>query len=615
MQALKATNGAIPAVDAWQALLAEAREVSDYTRLLALCRSRRRLAAKAPRPPFARTVRVALLGGATTEMLEEPLVLSVEALGLGCELQSAAYNTFAQEMLEPSSATARFAPDVAVVVTTPANLPSWPQPGDNLERVCRLAEEVCDYWLGLCARLHEHARCEIVLNNFHPLPTRPLGNLGAKVPWDANNFVRRVNRTLGDRAPAYVHVNDVEALATYHGVNQWFDPRYWFHAKQPVSFACLVPYVRNTARVIAALFGRSAKCAVLDLDNTLWGGVVGDDGPEGIKIGEGDAVGEAFKAFQEYVLRLKQRGVLLAVCSKNAEANALAAFRERPEMVLKRDDFVSFVANWEPKPDNLRRIAAELNIGLDALVFVDDNPVERDQVRQRLPEVKVVELTADPADYPRLLDEAGWFEVTALSTEDQERTQQYHENQARQQLLAGTTDYAAYLTTLQQKAVVRPFEERHLDRITQLINKSNQFNLTTRRLSRSQVEDRMRDPAGLTAYVRLADRFGDNGLISVFAGRRVDDTLEIDLWLMSCRVLNRGVEQLLCNYAATEAALIGVRTLGGEYLPTAKNGLVRDHYKGLGFAAAGAAGDGTRWRLELDSFQPFDVAIEVVEDY
>src|SRR5690606_30831243 len=196
------------------------------------------------------------------------------------------------------------------------------------------------------------------------LPTRPLGNLGAKLPWDANNFLRRVNLHLGDAAPPFVHIVDVESLAALHGVRRWFDARYWYHAKQPVSFDCLPAFVRNTARVIGALFGRTAKCLVLDLDNTLWGGVVGDDGVEGLRLGEGDAVGEAFKAFQQYVLRLKQRGVLLAVCSKNEEVNALAGF-SHPEMVLKREDFVSFKANWEPKPDNIVRIAQEINIGLD----------------------------------------------------------------------------------------------------------------------------------------------------------------------------------------------------------------------------------------------------------
>ena len=603
--------------DAWKRLLVLARQTSDYGDFAGLCRWHKRLLKKAERTPHARTIRVALLGGATTDMLEAPLKLAIEARGLGCEMHHAPYNLFAGEMLNPESGTVQFDPDVAVLVNTPHNMPVWPKSGDSLDRVNELVDEACDHWLGLCERLHAHTRCEIVLNTFHALPTRPMGNLGAKLPWEPNNFLRRVNLRLGDRAPAYVHLNDVDSLASQYGVRNWFDTRYWHHAKQPVSFECLVPYAQNTATIIGALFGRTAKCLVLDLDNTLWGGVVGDDGIDGIKIGEGNAVGEAFKAFQQYARTLKDRGILLAVCSKNEEANALAPFRDLPEMVLKEDDFLVFKANWDPKPENLRAIAAELNIGTDSLVFVDDNPAEREIVRQWMPEVHVVELTDDPSDYPRLLDEAGLFEITALSTEDMQRVEQYKGNVLRQKLSSSVADYDSYLRSLEQKAVIRPWEEKHLDRITQLINKSNQFNLTTLRLTRSEVEERMNDPDTLTAYVSVADRFGDNGLISVFSARRVDgDALEIELWLMSCRVLKRGVEQLLCNHIVEEARKMGISRIHGVYLPTPKNGLVRELYPTLGFASAtNGQSDATHWDLNLEQYQPFDVAITTVESY
>lgn len=602
--------------EAGSRLMELARDVDDYPAFLKLCRYRAQLADKGWKPRSSKVLRVALLGGATTDMLGAPLQLAVEATGFGCEFFSSAYNTFAREMLEPDSETAAFAPDVAVLVNTPANQPCWPAAGDDGDRVKGLVDEVCEYWLGLCASLHDNTGCEVILNNFHPLTTRPLGNFGTKLPWERNNFLRRVNLELGDRAPPFVHINDVDGLAARYGLGQWFDPRYWFHAKQPVSFDCLVPYVKNTARIIGALFGRTAKCLVLDLDNTLWGGVVGDDGVEGIAIGEGDAVGEAYKAFQEHIRSLEQRGLMLAVCSKNEEANAIAPFRERPEMVLRYEDFVAFKANWTVKTQNLQEIAAELNIGLDSLVFVDDNPAERELVRQTLPMVKVVELSEDPADYPRLLDESGWFEITALSDEDRQRTRQYKENVKRERLKGSVTDYAAYLESLEQKAVVRPFEAKHLDRITQLINKTNQFNLTTRRMGRSEVESLMGDPNSLTAYVRLADRFGDNGLISVFCGRRDGDEMWIDEWLMSCRVFNRGVEQLLCNYVVDASRELGVSALRGVYIPTERNGLVREHYKNLAFSLLHEGDDGSsHWRLELDDHEPHEVAIELVEDY
>lgn len=258
-----------------------------------------------------------------------------------------------------------------------------------------------------------------------------------------------------------------------------------------------------------------------------------------------------------------------------------------------------------------------MNIGTDALVFVDDNPAEREIVRQWMPEVHVVDLTDDPADYPRLLDDAGLFEITALSSEDLQRVDQYRSNALRQQLNATVADYDAYLRSLEQKAVVRPWEEKHLDRITQLINKSNQFNLTTLRLTRSEVEARMKDPDTLTAYVSVADRFGDNGLISVFSAKRVaPDALDIELWLMSCRVLKRGVEQLLCNYIVEEARAMGVTRIHGVYLPTAKNGLVKELYPSLGFApATNGQTEATHWELEVERYRPFEVQIATVESY
>lgn len=599
---------------AWHRLFQLAGTTTDYATFAALVRIRARLLATASRPSSPRAIRVSLLGGASTELLEAPLALALDALGLEPTIQRAHYNAVASEMLDAASATAAFRPDVAIVVTKPDNMPAWPEVGADAARVTALAAESADFWLGLCARLREHAGCDIVLDNFHPLPTRPLGNLAARTPWDANNFLRRVNLALGDRAPEYVHIHDVEALSALHGLRRWIDSRYWFHAKQPVSFACLVPYVKSVARVIGAVFGASAKCLVLDLDNTLWGGVVGDDGPEGIRIGEGDAVGEAFKAFQRYLLSLKQRGVMLAVCSKNDEAQALRPFTERSDMVLRRDDFVAFRANWNGKPENIAAIAAELNIGLGSIVFVDDNPFEREHVRQSLPEVNVLELSEDPADFALLLDDAGLFEATAISAEDRQRTQQYRANAERVRVLESAADYTAYLRTLDQKAVIGPFDALHLDRITQLINKSNQFNLTTLRMTRSQVEELMHDGDALTACVRLTDRFGDNGLISVLAAHAAGSGYVIDLWLMSCRVLRRGVEQLLCNYLVRAAAHRGADHLIGLYRPTPRNGLVERHYESLGFDCIAREDDGsTRWRLDLRSYHPFDVTIELEE--
>jgi len=601
---------------AWHELLALTRRATHYTNLVPLCRLRQRLLALHARPPAVRTVRVAVLGNATTRFIEEPLALELAACGIDCELYASNYNTAAWEVLDESSPLIAFRPEVALIVNTPANLSQWPEPGERIERVRERASEVCDLWLGLCARLHERTGCDIVLDNLHVLPIKPLGNLAATTPWDVNAFIRRINVILGERAESYVHISDVDTLASQHGVRRWFDPRYWYHAKQPVSMDCLLPYVRNAARIIAATFGRTAKCLVLDLDNTLWDGVVGDVGVEGIRIGVGDPIGEAYLEFQRYVLSLKHRGVLLAACSKNDEEVALRPFVERVEMLLRRDDFVAFKANWRTKSDNLSEIAAELNIGTDTLVFVDDNPAEREHVRLQLPEVLVVELTDDPADYPRLLDDAAPFEVIGVTDEDRTRDSLYRSNTQRESLRKGVGNYTDYLATLQQRAVIRPFEEQYLDRITQLINKTNQFNLTTERMTASAVAAAMRDPQAVTAYVRLADRFGDNGLICVVIARLLCGEALIQQWLMSCRVLNRGVEAVVLDYLAAQMQRLQIESLRGLYRPTARNALVRQHYQSLGFSLAAEKDNGeTEWTLQLRGYTPRTVSVALVDGY
>lgn len=601
-----------PRLDALSQLLAEVRSTTDYSTFMSLCRRRRKIKSAPLDSGDAAVRRIAILGGATTDFLQAPLELELETLGRRSSIHCADYNNYVSEMMDPLSQTAAGRPDVAVLLLTPYNIADWPAVGDGAEAVQALVDRVVDHWLGLCAALHAHTNCEIVLGNLHLLLTRAAGNLGARLPWEPNSYVRQINGALSRRAPAYVHIFDVETLAALYGVFNWLDPRYWHHAKQPVSFACMVPYVRNLASIIGALYGNTAKCLVLDLDNTLWGGVVGDDGVGGLKIGEGDALGEAYKAFQQYLLLLKQRGLLLAVVSKNEERTALEPFEQLPDMILKREDFVAFKANWDPKPGSIEQIARELNVGLDSLVFVDDNPAERELVRRALPQVKVVELTSDPADYPRLLDQSGWLDIVRLTDEDKRKTEQYRENATRSSIQAQHADYESYLASLGQRAVLRPFESKHLDRITQLINKTNQFNLTTARLTRSEVEARMVEPDVVTAYVRLVDRFGDNGVISVVSGRVEQDALQVDLWLMSCRVFKRGVEHLVANHLFECARNLKLRVVRGWYRPTAKNAIVERHYADLGFAQTAVDSDGTtRWEMCTEDYRPVPVQISV----
>lgn len=602
-------------LDTLSQLLAEVRATTDYSTYMSLCRRRRKMAPASAESGRGAAVRIAILGGATTDFLKWPVELELETLGRSSTILCADYNNYVSEMMEHDSRTAAFRPDVAVLLVTPYNIADWPSVGDPAETVQVMVDRVADHWLRLCETLHANTNCEIVLGNLHLLPTRAAGNFGTRLPWEPNSYLRQINLALSRRAPAYVHLFDIETLSALYGVSNWVDPRFWHQAKQPVSFACMVPYVRNLASIIGALYGHTAKCLVLDLDNTLWGGVVGDDGIGGLKIGEGDAVGEAYKAFQEYLLLLKQRGLLLAVVSKNEERNAVEPFEQLPDMVLKREDFIAFKANWDPKPESIEQIARELNIGLDSLVFVDDNPAERELVRRALPQVKVVELTSDPADYAKLLDQSGWLEVVRLTDEDTKKTEQYRGNVERWATQVGHANYESYLASLDQRAIIRPFEPQHLERITQLINKTNQFNLTTPRLTRSEVEALMARADTVTAYVRLTDRFGDNGLISVICGQVERDALHIDLWLMSCRVLKRGVERLVANHLFDCARDLKLRVVRGAYRPTAKNGMVERHYADLGFARVAADGDGTtRWEMSVEDYRPAAVQISVAKE-
>jgi FkbH-like protein len=371
-------------------------------------------------------------------------------------------------------------------------------------------------------------------------------------------------------------------------------------------------YAEHLCRVLGAARGKSRKCLVLDLDNTLWGGVIGDDGLNGIRLGQGSSTGEAFLEIQRYALALRQRGIVLAVCSKNDEANARLPFREHPEMLLKEEHIAVFVANWQDKANNIREIAATLNIGIDAIVFLDDNPVERGLVREILPEVAVPELTDDPADYPGILARAGYFEAVGLSNEDLKRADYYQAN-AERVSLKKIGNLEEYLASLEMVATLAPFDAVGRVRIAQLINKSNQFNLTTRRYSEGEVARFQTDPNKFCLQVRLIDRFGDNGMISVVIFDRAEEAWRCDTWLMSCRVLGRRVEELVLAHVAEAARSAGAQRLVGLYLPTKKNALVADHFAKLGFSKiSDLPEEGAEWELDLAGYRAPDLPIHVI---
>jgi FkbH-like protein len=445
-------------------------------------------------------------------------------------------------------------------------------------------------------------------------PSDPVfGGLDSRIHGSPRAMIERFNaRLLQEVAKENDLVVDVAFLASKVGLDCWNDARGWHKAKLPASLDAIPLYADYVCRLLGAARGKARKCLVLDLDNTLWGGVIGDDGLDGISLGQNSAVGEAHVALQHFLLDLRRRGVVLAVCSKNEDAVARTPFREHPEMVLKEDHIAVFIANWSDKANNLREIAATLNIGTDSLVFLDDNPVERGQVRAVLPEVAVPELTEDPADYIGLLANAGYFEAIGLSDEDLARADFYQAN-AERVSLQKIGNLQEYLLSLQMVATISPFNAVGRVRIAQLINKSNQFNLTTRRYSESEVEAFENDPAKYCLQIRLADRFGDNGMICVIIFDKAADEWSCDTWLMSCRVLGRRVEELALATVAAAACNAGALRLKGTYIPTKKNALVVEHFAKLGFTRTGALPDGgTTWALDLTQYVAPQLPMQVI---
>lgn len=426
-----------------------------------------------------------------------------------------------------------------------------------------------------------------------------------------NDFNRRL-AALAQQTPSPVF--DAAALAELVGASAWDAGRYWYVAKLPFAPTCVPLYCERLVRLIAAMLGRSRRVLVLDLDNTLWGGVIGDDGVEGIELGSGTPRGEAYHAIQRMALQYKERGVILCIASKNTEEIALDAFARHPEMLVSRDDFAMFQINWDDKASNLKALAEALDLGLEAFVFVDDNPVERKQVRDVLPQVAVPELPEDPSAWLPVFQAAGYFEQVGFSAEDRARTAYYQGNARRSVQARIVGDPAKFLESLQMTLTIAAFDSVGRARIAQLISKSNQFNLTTRRYSEAEVAA-MQTAADLeTLQLRLRDLFGDNGMISVVICRKQAAHWDIDTWIMSCRVLGRGVEQAVLNVLAARARAAGAVELRGRYLPTAKNALVKDHYLKLGFAQTAAEADGaTSWSLQLADFVPKPVPIALDE--
>jgi len=583
----------------------------DYTSAQSLARMRDGLRGK---NTARHQLKMAIISNCTTKQLVALIDLFLFGAGVEADIYEPEYGLLRQEIIDENSGLYQANPKVVFLAANRRDLANRPEPSAEGKQVDELVALESKQWSELWNAAHGRLHCQIIQNNFTLPPWRSFGNYERRQAGSMGRFIARLNDSLGDIAPAYVTIHDVDHLASTAGRWRWDDPRFFHQAKLPCDPECLVDYAHSVASLILAQLGLAKKCLVLDLDNTLWGGVIGDDGLGGIRLGQGNAEGEAFIEFQTYLQALRRRGVLLAICSKNDERNALEVFDKHTEMVLRRNDISSFVVNWDDKAGNIRNIARQLNIGLDSLVFVDDNPAERAIVRQAVPEVAVPELPEDVTGYIRALEQHRYFQTIGVAAEDFQRTEYYQADSMRRKAQASTTDMPAFLRSLEMTARIGPISSATLERSAQLLQRSNQFNLTTRRRSAAELMALVDSPDWITRTVSLADRFGDNGLISVILGVVKGDRLEIDTWLMSCRVLKRGVEQFALNHLAQAALDRGLKALYGVYVPTSKNALVRDHYATLGFERAGPENNGeTHWQLLLKGWKPTPTFIEAVK--
>ncbi len=601
---------------AWDNAVALANARLNFVLTNALDETIRRILPAGPDTLATKKVRLAVLGSSTLTHLLPGIRTAGLRRGIWIDTYENDYGQYLQELSDPDSDLHAFKPTAVLIALDAYHLTAGVTAGMDAETAEAALTERLDSIKEVWRLARDAFRCPILQQAALPVHLPVLGNNEHRLPGSRAWFTARLNTAIRAMAEADgVDILAIDDRAARDGLTKWHDTALWHRSKQEVSPTASPFYGDLVGRWLAAKQGRSFKCLVLDLDNTVWGGVIGDDGLEGIALGQGSPLGEAYTAFQEYARELSRRGVILAVCSKNDEANALEPFEKHPDMVLRRGDIASFVANWSNKADNIRAIAQELNIGLDALCFIDDNPFERNLVRQELPMVAVPEVSDDPTGYPVALADAGYFEGLSVTDEDRERTSQYQGNKARDALKAAVTDLPSYLRGLEMQLIWKRFDKIGLQRIVQLINKSNQFNLTTRRYTDEDILAVMADPDAFGLQLRLTDRFGDNGIIAIIIGRlQANKDLYVDTWLMSCRVLGRQVEPTTLNLIAQEALKLNARRVIGEYIPTKKNGMVKDHYARLGFTVMETeAGGGNRNLLDLAGFTPAETFIHVVE--
>lgn len=549
-------------------------------------------------------IRVAILASSTVTHFKDILKYWLAKDGFMADIYESEYNTIAQTILDTDSPLYAFKPEITIIFTNYRDVKFNNAPNSSFAEIRKSIQTTIESYVSLWETLHRNSNCHIIQNNADLPYHRVFSNYEGSALWGYINMLRSFNLELAKAAQAGVTIFDIDFISSAYGKKRWHDMRYWYHSKHAFTPDATGLVAYNAAKVIGSIKGSAKKCLVLDLDNTLWGGVIGDDGLKGIELGDGPA-GEAFCDFQKFLIKLKERGVMLAVCSKNDEDTAKEPFLSHPNMHIKLDDIAVFKADWNDKVRNIKEIAGILNIDLDSIVFVDDNPAERELVRTFLPMVSVPDMSEDPSGYVSALSSYAYFETVSFSEEDKKRGEYYRIDKSRSKFQKQFTDLSQYLQNLKMKAIVGNFDNLNLTRIAQLINKTNQFNLTTIRYTEKEIRSMMASKDMFCRFFKLEDCFGDNGLIAAVILKKTDkETLYIDTWVMSCRVLSRGMEEFIYQDIADIARRIGYKKVVGRYSPTAKNNLVRGLYGRLGFSMVSHEDSSDIWECDVTGDLP-----------
>jgi FkbH-like protein len=529
-------------------------------------------------------IRIALLSGSTIGDIKAILELFLLNQGIEPIFFEGSYARYYEESVYPNPELKTFRPDIIYIHTTSKNLEIFPAIFDHEIVVNQKINTEIEKIENVCHALKKEYDCVILINNFESLQYRILGNIDSYHLTGRNRFIIQLNDRIINLVEntKSIYLNDINYLAAWFGLENWYQNEHWYLYKYALNIQAIPLLSHNLSRIIGSIYGRNKKALVLDLDNTLWGGVIGDDGLDHIHLGEETPDGRAYVDFQRYLKELTEVGIILTVCSKNNPEIAEQGFYHDAS-ILKKEDFVSFKANWEEKNVNINSIASEVNLNVDSFVFLDDNPFERELVKKQIPEISVPEMN-NISNFTRILDQQRYFEVTHLSIDDKIRVRSYKENTIREISKAAFSDYNAYLYSLKMKCTFLPWSEGYISRIIQLINKTNQFNLTTERHTEETILPIIHDNNQIKIAAKLQDKFGDNGLVTILIASVENKTATIDLWVMSCRVFKRDLEIAVFNELVKRCKQIGCNKIIGRFLPTAKNLIVADIYPKLGFA-------------------------------